>query len=849
MKSSWFKQALPHIYAIALFLIIAVIYCQPALQGKVLEQHDIIGWKGMAQQSFEYRESHGHFPLWTNSMFSGMPAYTIAYEGTPVQTILLQHIFTLGLPVPISFFFLACVAFYFLCMVFRLNPVIGAFAAIAYAYSTFDPIIIAVGHNTQMMAIAYAPAVIASLLLIYQKKYLAGGTLLALFFGLQVSTQHIQVVYYTTITMGLISIAYLVQSARDKQVKNVLPGFGIALLAGLVGLGTFAVTWLPLQEYAKETMRGGKSEITKPEEKGNKTKDGLDKDYAFGWSYGIGETITILVPGAYGGGSGSRVNGGEFGEETKVAKTVAEKTGMGEEQAKEFARQLPAYWGPQPGTSGPVYLGAIVCFLFIAGLVYVNSWHKWWIIAASIIGVFLAWGKNFSSLNYFLFDYLPLYNKFRAPSMGLVMPQLCFPLLAALGLQQMLDTSVPTAARWKKFKTTCTAAGVIILLLGAFYFMADYGNANDAALKNQLSQMMLSGQQQPTPEMQQQAGNFGQSVISSLRDDRQALFGKDLLRSVFFILLAAGLIYFYIKGKIKAAVLLIGVLAVSTIDLLIVDSRYLGYKNYIEKDEFEGAFQPNAADLSILKDTKKPFRVYDQGHGENPFENARASYFHNSVGGYSPAKLGLYQDLIQEQLLKGNMQVYNMLNTRYFINTNPSNNEAMAQLNPAAFGPAWFVKEIKPVKDGNEEMKALDSTYLKDVAVIQQKYLATAGNPPAFDSAATIQVQEYDNDKIVYKTNATGNQFAVFSEIYYDKGWNVYIDGKPSSYTKVNYVLRGMQVPAGAHTIEFRFEPKSVAISKIITTVCALLVYFLLAVLLYRYWKQQKNAAITISAA
>lgn len=829
MNSAWFKKAAPHLYAVLAFLVIAIIYCQPALMGKVVEQHDTLGWRGMAQQSFEFKEKYGYFPLWTNSMFGGMPAFAIAFEGTVIQTIYLQNLLTLWMPVPVSFFFLACISFYFMGIVFRLKPLIAAMAAIAFAWATYDPVIIAVGHNTKMWAIAYMPAVIASLVLIFQGRYLLGAGLLALFFGLQTSTQHVQVVYYTAIIMACMSVAYLVHSIRTKNVKPVIISGLVALGAGLLGIASYAISWYPLQDYAKETMRGGRSEITIGKDSTNLTKGGLDKDYAFGWSYGISETMTFMVPRVYGGSSSTVVAGkprSEFGEDTKVSQVIQEKTGMSEDQADGFAQQLPAYWGDQPGTSGPVYLGAIICALFILGLINVKSWHKGWIIAATIIGIFLAWGKNFSSLNYFLFDYLPLYNKFRAPSMALIIPQLTFPLLAGLGLQQFIEAKEAGTLDWKKLKLAGYVLGGVLVLFIGFYVMADFTSPNDSQLKQQLTGMMAQGQQ--NPEIQQQAQSFAQSVVSALQDDRQTIYGKDLLRALALILLAVGLLYYYAKGSIKLSFVLLALVALSSLDLITVGRRYLNADNFVDKEEFEAGLSPNAADLQILQDTKQPYRVFDRATGGSPFESARASYFHNSIGGYSPAKLGLYQDLIEHQLSKGNMEVYNMLNTRYFIMQNPADGQPVVQMNPNAYGPVWLVKQLQFVADGNAEIQALDSTNLREVAVVQEKFKEAAGAAPVYDSTASITWVENRNDLVVYKSSSASPQFAVFSEIYYDKGWNAYLDGKLVPHVKTNYLLRGMAIPAGQHTIEFKFEPKAVALSKTITTVSTILLFLLL---------------------
>ncbi len=837
MKPNWFKSALPHLLSILLFLVIAIIYCQPALQGKVLQQHDIIGWKGMAQQSFEFREKYGHFPLWTNSMFGGMPAYIIAYDGPNLQTIYVQDILSFGLPVPISFFFLACLSFYFLCLVFRVNPFVSALVAIGYAYATFDPIIIAVGHNTQMMAIAYAPAVIASLMLVYQRKYLLGGSLLALFFGLQVSTQHVQVVYYTAITMGCITVAHIWQLVRNKQSAAVLPSVGTALLAGVLGLCTYAITWYPLQEYSKDTMRGGKSELT-PADSAVKSKGGLDKDYAFHYgSYGIAETFTVINPGMYGGGSmGHLLKPGKSEFATKLT-----DVGMPEENAMSFANGY-AYWGEQPGHAGPVYLGAIICFFFIYGLIALKTWHKWWMLAALVIAFVLSWGKNLQAVNYFLFDVLPLYNKFRAPSMSLVIPQLIFPLLAALGIQEIIERRRPAAEAWTMFRKSLYATGGVFAVLLLFYVMADFSGPNDSSLRDQFTGMMLQGAQgQANPQMQQQAASFSQSLMSALQSDRKSIYIGALLRSLVLIVLAAGLAGAYLKGKLQETVLVIGLLVLTSFDMLGIAAKYLNKDNYVDQDNFDSVFLPNTADQEILKDANKPFRVFDQADNQGPFNSARAAYFHDAIGGYSPAKLSGYQDIIERQLSKGNMQVFNMLNTRYFIGANPSNNQPMAQQNPGAFGPVWLVKQFRVVKNADEEMAALDNTNLRDTAVIQDKYLSVAGAAPVFDSSASIQWLENKNDQVRYKSKAGSPQFAVFSEVYYDKGWNAYIDGKQVPYCKVDYILRGMPIPAGEHEIEFRFEPRSVSLARMVTSISSAIIYALLLGSLLLYFRKRKT--------
>lgn len=840
MKKGLFQKLLPHLIAVVIFLVVTAIYCKPALQGEVVNQPDIIGWKGMAQQSFEYKEKFGHFPLWTQSLFSGMPAYTIAMEATrPILTGYFHDLLKLWLPKPLNFFFLGCICFYFLCCVLGIQPWIGIMGALSYAYSTYDPVIVAVGHDTKMQAIGLAPAVIGSLLLILKRQYLWGAALLSIFFSYQVGTQHLQIIYYTGIMVGLLLIAYLITHRKQENIKTSLLSLFIALGAAVLGFMTFAVSMFPVREYAAQTMRGGQSQLTATTNNTNKTKGGLDKDYAFNWSYGISETLTFIVPGIYGGS-----NGGQEHEGTTEFTQKISEAGVPEEQALQMANSY-SYWGDQPNTSGPVYLGAVICFLFILGMVYLKSWHKWWIIPATIFGIILAWGKNFAAVNYFLFDYLPLYNKFRAPSMAMVIPQLTFPLTAVLTLHQFLDEKEKREGLWKKFKMATYITGGLFLLLLLLYFSFNYKGVNDDQIRDNFTNALLSqasGGGQPNPQVQQQAQAFGQSMIRALQEDRNALFRGDLFRSLLFIVITALLLAAYIKNKLKPIAVMIGILVLSAIDLLGVGRRYLNDETFIDPADFEASFIPTAADQQILADPAKPFRVFDQT--ADPFSSSRASYFHNSIGGYHPAKLSLYQDLIEQQLSKGNMEVYNMLNTKYFIISDPQTGQAAAQQNPNAFGPVWLVKTVRVVANPQEEMNALNSTSLKDTAVIQQSSNNYLKGKIVFDSSGTIRVSEYLNDKITYAFSSQTDQFAVFSEIYYPLGWNAFIDGKKTDYVKANYALRGMLIPAGQHTIEFRFEPQSFKTGDTIGFIAGLIAVLLFAAaLLFEVRKRRQTGA------
>ncbi|MEP7165046.1 MAG: YfhO family protein [Ferruginibacter sp.] len=842
MKNINVKKLLPHLIAVLVFVIVAIVYCKPSLEGKVLNQHDTQGWKGMAQQSFEVKEKTGHFPLWTNSMFGGMPTYQIALEPNTNIAVPLTYftkVLSVGLPQPASFFFLACICFYLLCVIAGANAWVSVLGALAYAYATYNPIIIVVGHNTKMLAMAYAPAVLAGMLLIFQKKYVVGFALTALFSYIFISQNHLQIVYYTLIIAACMVVAFIVRSVKEGETAHAVKSVSLALVAGVIGLAACAVSILPTYEYARETMRGGVSQLTLDKDaRTNKTKGGLDKDYALKWSMGKMETFTFMVPGLYGGSNG----GNEHDASAKMVEKLTE-IGVPEENALGMTNGY-SYWGSMSSlsetTSGPPYLGAVICFLFILGLVYVKSWYKWWIVAASLIGIVLAWGSNFQAFNYFMLDYLPFYSKFRAPSMAMVIPQLCIPLLAVLAVSKLTEKETDWEEAWKKLRLSVMVTGAIVLLLGAFYFMADFTGKGDAQIKDNFKESMLRQVppgQQPPAQLLTQANETSRSLMSALKEDRKSLMGGDLLRSILLIAVAVVLLGLFVRKKINATILTVALIVLSVFDLISVDKRYFGYDNFREAEELSDEFTPSPADVKILQDPDHAnFRVFNQS--PNFSQESLTSYHHNSIGGYSPAKLGLYQDLIEHQLGKGNMQVFDMLNTKYFIQQDQSGKQ-MAQLNPGAFGTCWLVKGIKYVNTANEEMLALDSTNLRDTAIVSIEFQKDIKQNPQYDSAAAIQLKQRQNDAISYSFKANTPQFAVFSEIYYTAGWNAYLDGQKTGYVKTNYALRGMPVPAGSHTIDFKFEPASYNTGRTITIWSTVLIYLAVIFALVLYFKKK----------
>ena len=830
-----FKKLIPHAIAVAVFVVVALIYCKPAFEGKVLNAHDNIGWKGMAQQSFEQKEKLGHFPKWTNSMFGGMPTYQIALEGThKVSFYYVSYVLTLSLPKPANFFFLACLSFYLLALVLGINPWIAIMGALSYAYSTYDPIIIGAGHDTKMLALGYAPLAIAGLLLLFKKRWWLGSAALSTGLVLQLSTNHLQIVYYTIIILGAITVGFLIDSLKKKELSTAFKAIAIAAVIGIISLGTNALGSLTTWEYAKESMRGGVSELKETKDK-NTTSGGLDKDYAFKYSVGLTETFTLLVPGIYGGS-----NGGNEYKTSKFADKLVE-VGYPEDQAIQNANGI-SYWGKQQPTSGPVYFGAVIILLFVFAMFFEKGWLKWSLFAAGLFGIILALGSNVDFINYFLFDYLPLYKKFRAPSMGLVLPQLCFVILTTVAANNLLFGAATADTVKKAFKQTAITAGVLVVILGYLYFTFDYVSPNDARIKENMSGAMLQQAaqgKQPTPEMQQQAETFGKSFITAIQADRRGLFGSDLIRTIILLALTLIVIWLATNKKLKPVPVMAILLVLSAFDLLTVGRRYLNENNFVDPDEFNNAFAMTDADKMIKQD-KGYYRVFNT---TVDFTNESVtSYHHNSIGGYHPAKLQIYQDLIENQIGKNNMQVLNMLNTKYFIVQNPQNGQPVAQINPENFGPCWLVKGIKYVENGKEEMKALDSTDLRDTAVVQVKFKSLIPNAPVYDSASSIKLIENKNDIINYESQANSNQFAVFSEIYYTAGWNAFIDGKKAEIVKTNYALRGLAIPAGTHKIEFRFEPYSYKLGDRLDLIAAILTYLIVFGGLFMAWKTSKQA-------
>lgn len=770
-----FKKFQIDIIAIMGFAVLSLAYCYPQLQGKKLNQHDNISWQGMAHEAIAFHESTGQDVLWSNSMFGGMPTYTSYVGATNTNYVAYIQTILQSIGKPAYFFFIAMLCFYILMRVLGINKWVSMLGSVAYAFSSYNAIIIGVGHETKMLTLGYLPAALAGLYLIFKKKWLTGAALLGVSIELIFSNNHFQVIYYSFFIFLCFGIVMLFIAIKEGRIMQFLISGVIAVCAVLIGVGPSMSTIMTTTEYSKETMRGGASELSGHDKK---TSGGLDKEYAFRWSNGIGETFCLMIPYLYGGSSGESAD--------KAPKTLEAVGGN--------AESLPIYWGPQPFVGGPVYFGAVICFLFVLGLMVVRSPHKWWIVAASVIGIVLSWGKNFEAINYFLFDHLPMMNKFRTPSMALVIPQFLFPLLGVWAIQEVIDRK-DNPKVWEHIKIAAgITAGLCLLLgLGGSMFFSFTGG-EDAQLQKEM--------------------------VKLLKDDRISLAMKSGSWSAAYILLSAGLLWAFIKNKIKPALMIAGIGVIIAIDLIPVAYSYLNEKNYVDASEYETIFEPRDVDKQILKDPDPYYRVLDLS--KDTYNDAVQAYFHKCVGGYSPAKMEIYQDLIDRQMSRGfNAQVLNMLNTKYIIVGGQKGAPGVIP-NRTSCGNAWFVDEVKWANTADEEMAGLDAPKIGDTievpnafdpkktAVMRATFKNDLGNNVfGKDSAAYVKLDKYGLDDISFISQNSKDGLAVFSDIYYSKGWKAYIDGKETPIMKADYVLRAIRIPAGNHKIEFHFHPAS----------------------------------------
>lgn len=820
MKNPLLKKILPHFIAVAIFVIVSVLFCKPILDGNVLNQHDNVGWKGMAQNSFEYKEKNGHYPLWNPNLFSGMPNYQVAMEGKSVMPNFV-NIFSLGLPKPMNFFFLACICFYILCLALRVRPVIGILAGLAYAFSTYNPVIIAAGHDTQMLATAFMPLIMAGLISTYEKKYWLGLALTTYGAYQQIGVNHLQVSYYFFLIATVITISYLFVWIKNKDWKHIAIAAAITAVAGIIGVAGNALTLMTTSEYAAYTMRGGK-DINIDGDKIEKIKtSGLDTGYAFMYSIGNTETATLLMPNSFGGSSGKY-----FNESSAVVKKLTDK-GVPENSAMQLAGQLPKYWGGLLSTSGPAYLGVIICLLGLIGFVIVKTPLRWGLLAATILGILMSWGKYLPGFNTFLFEHLPMYNKFRSPAFAQVIPQFTIAIIAALSLQKLLFDPNSKEQLQANFKKILIAVGGLFALLAMMYIGMSYSSPID--------QQILTNKWDNSG-----SDEIGRLIVSGLKADRKDMFGGQLLRALAFAILLIGILYAYLKNYIKPFVVACALLVISSVELLAVSKEYLPEENYVPADDYSNInFAPTPIDQQLLKDKDPNFRVFNMAG--DVFNESRTSYYFKSIGGYHPAKLRIYQDVIEKYLSsRPTPAVLNMLNAKYIVVPDQQTGQPSVINNPDAFGACWLVKNVKLVDDRVASIIAIGNSNLKDTAIVEKTFSKDVVQPQ-WDSTSTIKMTKYDNDAIEYEANCNGPQFAVFSEIYYPAGWNAYIDGKQVAYCNTNYILRGLSLPAGKHTVKFSFEPPSVKKGTSIMFISSILILIIFIGGLFMAWRENKK--------
>ena len=826
--NTW-KRLIPDMVAVVVFAVISFVYFCPAVtEGRILSQHDSVAGIGAGQESKEYLERTGERTRWTNSIFGGMPTYQMApsYDSTDMLKG-IENLYHLYLPTYVWYVFVMLLGFYILLRAFDFRAWMAALGAIIWAFSSYFFIIIAAGHIWKFITLAYIPPTIAGMVLCYRGKCLTGGLLTAFFVALQIMSNHVQMTYYFLFVMLFMAIAYGVKAFQENALVNYAKRTGVLVLAGLLGVCINLSNLYHTYEYSKESMRG-KSELVK-ENSANQTDSGLERDYITQWSYGIGETFSLLVPNVKGGAS---------------VPLAANEKAM--EKANpmygSIYSQLGQYWGEQPGTSGPVYVGAFVMFLFILGLFVVKTPMKWALLAATVLSILLSWGKNFMPFTDFFIDYVPMYNKFRAVSSILVIAEFTIPLLAMLALKEVVTTPAIIKERKKDFLISFGLTGGLALLFAVMpkVFFSQY-----------VSSMEMNALQGiPADQLV--------PLLANLEEVRMSLFTADAWRSFFIILVGVGLVWAYGMGKLKETVL-IGALAVlCLVDMWDVNKRYLYDEQFVEKQVQTQGFQQTETDKMILEDQSLDYRVLNLA--SNTFNENNTAYWHKSVGGYHAAKLRRYQEMIEEHI-SGEMgglfkavadaggdtekldasefPVLNMLNTKYFIFP-LQGGQTVPLPNPYALGNAWFVDEVKYVGNANEEIEAIHGLEPSQVAVVDKKFESVVKSVPS-DSTATIELVAYEPNYLKYEVNSEKGGTVVFSEIYYP-GWQSTVDGEEVPHGRADYILRAMNVPAGKHVVEFRFDPKSLHITETIAFVALGFLALWAAVLVFMRIKACRKA-------
>jgi len=788
-----FKQLGTHFLVILGFIVVSILYFNPVLKGHKILQSDIIQYTGMAKQHVDFRAANAQESYWTNSAFGGMPTYQLGakYPHNYIKKLDLALRF---LPRPADYLFLYLLGFYILLLVLKIDFKIAILGALAFGFSTYLIIILGVGHNAKAHAIAYMPLVLSGIILTFQNRYFLGFIVTAIASGLELVTNHPQMTYYLGFLIIILGISYLIQALKTKQLPAFFKASTILLGAALLAFGMNATNLMATSEYAKESTRG-QSELTiNPDGSPKEQTTGLDKAYITQFSYGKLETFNLFIPRFMGGGN--REHLGKNSETYKAFRAL----GATPLQALQESQQAPMYWGDQPIVEAPAYIGAVVIFLFVLALFLYHGRYKWWLVAGVLMSLLLSYGKNLAVLTDFFIDYIPLYNKFRAVSSIQVILELCIPLLATLGLGRLFHNDLRFETKLDALKKSVgIVAGTAVLFLVFKTSLFNFVGMSDGQFKQY----------------------YGAAFVEALRQDRSAIFTEDTWRSLLLVLAVGGLIFAYIKQKLtkNKTLIILGLLIV--FDLVGVDRRYVNADNFVSAIKVDRPYQANSIDNILLKDTSI-FRVLDRSDN-----STKSSYFHNSIEGYHAAKLRRFKELQDFHIDKTNFEVLNMLNTKYVIYEDKEGKLQYFE-NENTNGNAWFIDAIETFESANDEILALDSINTKLTATANSK--ALNARRFANDSSASIQLVDYKLNHLVYKTTNAEDGFAVFSEVYYEKGWQAKIDGIEVKHFNVNYVLRGLEIPKGEHTVEFIFNPSVVRVGSTIALASSILLVVLILV-------------------
>jgi len=794
------KQIGTHFLVILGFALVAVLYFNPVLKGKKIYQSDIVQYTGMAKQHIDFRNAYDAESYWTNSAFGGMPTYQLGakYPHNYIKKLDLALRF---LPRPADYLFLYFLGFYILLLVLKIDYKIAILGALSFGFSTYLIIILGVGHNAKAHAIAYMPLVLSGIILTFQKRYYLGFIITALASGLELVTNHPQMTYYLGFLIIILGITYLVHAIKSKELPAFFKATAVLFIAAVFAFSMNATNLMATSEYAKESTRG-KSELTiNPDGSPKEQTTGLDKDYITQFSYGKLETFNLFIPRFMGGG-----NREDIGKDSETYKAFR-ALGATPIQALQESKQAPMYWGDQPIVEAPAYIGAVVIFLFVLALFLYQGRFKWWLIAGVLMSLLLSYGKNLSFLTDFFIDYVPLYNKFRAVSSIQVLLELCIPLLAALGLAQLFHKDRSSKTKLEALKKSLgIVAGLTVVFLIFKNSLFDFVGSSDGQFKEY----------------------YGASFVEALRLDRSAIFTEDALRTLLLVLAVGGLIFIYLKQKItqNTTIVILGLLLI--LDLVGVDRRYVNNDNFVSALKVDRPYQASTIDKELLKDTTN-FRVLDRSDN-----STKSSYFHNSIEGYHAAKLRRFKAVQEFHIDKTNFEVLNMLNTKYIIYQNKEG-EVLYFENENTYGNAWFVDAIESFETPDEEILALDKINTKTTAIANASDLKSKRFVK--DSMASIQLVDYKLNHLVYETKTTEDGFAVFSEVYYKNGWNATIDGVEVKHYNVNYILRGLEIPKGTHTVVFKFNPSVVTTGSNISLVSSILLVLLIlgqGILIYR---------------